>query len=158
MNRIPENMKDANDLVDAALTFWLNGNGPIRSPFPSYTHKDLKKEPREKFISWLDKLDNKTRKQLSDELLVEKFELVLFEIALNLVKTEDEKITVKYPFLPRTNDPVQTTIKDHQATRKVRGTIISREIIKDKNQPFLKVRCRDNESDYTWETKFKLPE
>ncbi|MDH5604982.1 MAG: hypothetical protein OEY51_13620, partial [Cyclobacteriaceae bacterium] len=111
MNRIPENIKDANDLVDAALTFWLKGNGPIRSPFPSYIHKALQKEPREKFINWLEKLDNKTRKQLSDELLVEKFELVLFEIALNLVKTDDEKITVKYPFLPRTNDPVQTTIK-----------------------------------------------
>ena len=158
MNRIPENVEDANDLVDAALNFWLKGNGPIRSPFPSYIHKKIQKEPRERFLDWLNNLDSKTKKQLSDELLVEKFELILFEISLGLVKTEDEKITIKYPFLPRTNDPVQTTVKNHNKSRKVRGTIIERELIKEKNQPYLKVKCLDNESEYTWETKFKLPE
>jgi len=48
---------------------------------------------------------------LNDESIGEKFEKIIFETATKLIKTEDERITIVYPFLPRLKDKRETQIE-----------------------------------------------
>ena len=42
-----------------------------------------------------------TTHELNDEAIAEKFEEIIFEAALPMILTEDERISILYPFLPR---------------------------------------------------------
>ena len=65
------------------------------------------------------------------------------------MKTEDEKITILYPFLPRLED----SIKDQEGRN---GIIVDRSIKKQEDKSFLEVKLiRDDGSD--WVTQFELP-
>ena len=51
-------------------------------------------------------------RELPTEEWTEKFEEVIFETAIKLVLTVDEKLTIEYPFLPRLNDVIYEDVKN----------------------------------------------
>ncbi len=141
---------ESSELVNQTFQFWFSDNQHIRSPFPSYIHSDLRVKATEKFYKWAKNLDPKAKDELNDEAIGEKFEECIFETALGLIKTEDEKITILYPFLPRLNDQ----IKDASNRE---GVIVDRYIYKEKDTSFLKVKCKTMDEEEFWETSFELP-
>lgn len=141
---------DKSEFLEQALNFWFNDQVHIRSPFPKYIHNQLKIDATEKFEKWLTNLNLDAKDEINDEIIAEKFEEFLFETGHDLVLTEDEKITILYPFLPRTDDKI---INDKNED----ATITSRFIIKEGDHKFLELSCKTLNNNENWKTRFELP-
>lgn len=140
---------ESSEMVTETFQFWFGDHEHIRSPFPLYIQNDVKRLSTERFYTWASKLTESAKEEMNDEMIGEKFEEIIFDVATNLVKTEDEKLTILYPFLPRTGDKI---LDDKDMT----GIVIDRSIARDGDKSFLKIRMeRDDKS--TWNTSFELP-
>ena len=153
MSVISEKDLANSQLVNASFDFWFADREHIRSPFPDYIRPGLKSKVLERFGKWIGKLDKEAEKMLNDELVAEKLEEFLFEEALNLVSTEDERITILYPFLPRIGDK----IFEKEETREGESIITDRTLTKEKDTAYLKVSACADPSGKEWETRFELP-
>lgn len=142
-------------MLEASFHFWFNNQEHIRSPFPEYIREDLKRKATDQFSKWVAGIEKNAQKEVNDEILVEKLEEIIFESALTLVKTDDEKITIKYPFLPRIDDVIK--IKDIREMES-ESKLVSREVVKRGDETFLKVSMLNIALDEKWETEFELPE
>ena len=144
---------ESSELVEETLKFWFTDNEHIRSPFPEYIHNQLRKNAIAKFFEWASTLHAKAKDEVNDEVIAEKFEEIIFENAIPLVLTEDEKITIHYPFLPRLDDVISTTENENDEKSKV----IDRLLIKEEETPYLRVKLEKVTSKEIWETRFQLP-
>jgi len=138
------------ELIDQSFQFWFNDNNHIRSPFPKYIQNELKIIATNNFTSWLENLKSGAEKEINDVIIGEKFEEIIFESAINLVKTEDEKITILYPFLPRIQDKINNTNNES-------SIVTDRSIIKKDDLKLLKVIMETLKDKRKWETEFELP-
>lgn len=143
------------EMIKAAFDFWFNSNDHVRSPFPNYIRENLEEEAIEKFFSWNAQLSAKARKDINDEILAEKFEEIIFELALSMVITEDEKLTIRYPFMLRIGDIVNNNGNLEEMTT---STVIDRSYEKCGDTAFLKVQLQNASTGEKWETAFELPE
>lgn len=142
------------EMVQAAMQFWLIGDEHIRSPFPQYIHDELQSRTLERFNTWLGQLDGQQAEtEVTDEVMAAKLEEILFETALPMVKSEDERITVMFPFLPRVGDPVNAGT----AAEGISGNVQHRKIVIEEEAPFLLVTVVDEGSGNSWQTKIDLP-
>ena len=137
------------EFIEEAFLFWFNDEDHIRSPFPDYIRPALKQKAIEKFSEWIEGVHQDAKDEFNDEMFAEKFEEILFEISLSLIQTEDERITILYPFLPRLNDK---TAKDSQES-----IIIERAIQVDGDFKSLLLTCLDSKTNEKWTTSFELP-
>ncbi|MCB9223131.1 MAG: hypothetical protein H6582_03055 [Crocinitomicaceae bacterium] len=142
---------ESSEMVDQTFQFWFSDHDHIRSPFPTYIHNNLKKIATEKFFDWAKGLNPKAKDELNDELVGEKFEEIIFETASHLVKTEDERITLLYPFLPRIED----AIEDNGVPESI---VKDRKIVKEGDFSFLELTLERISNKQEWTTKFELPE
>lgn len=142
---------EMSDMIQAAFDFWFSSEEQhLRSPFPEYIRSKLKPQAIETFEKWLNNLKPAAKDEMNDEMFAERFEEVLFETASKLVITDDENITILYPFMPRVGD----VVKDHH---KEDGIIVDRSIQKEKDNKYLKVTLKKLDNEETWETSFALP-
>lgn len=142
-------------MIKAAFNFWYSDNDHIRSPFPEYIREQLQKDATDKLLAWCSKISDKAKKDINDEILAEKFEEIVFECALNMVLTEDEKLTIRYPFLLRIGDTIKVK---NIAEDKAASMVIDRWYEKKGDNAFMKVKLRNIASGEKWETEFELPE
>lgn len=142
-----------NGMVEMALDFWFTDQGHIRSPFPDYIREKLKEITKTKFSDWTSRISEKAKKEINDEILAEKFEEILFETASELISTEDEKLTILYPFMPRIGDIINPKDSVNGESK-----IISRTHLKRGDHSYLNVKLKAIDSGKEWETKFELPE
>jgi hypothetical protein len=143
------------EFIEDTFRYWLSNKEHIRTPFPEYIHEELMETSTTRFIAWADSVTPKARQELNHEIVAEKFEEIIFETGLMLAKEEDEKITIRYPFMPRSEDEI--SIKNPDGTT-AKSTIFKREIIKEGNKAYLKVYLKNNTTSEEWDTKFELPE
>ncbi len=153
MIELDQTSVESSEMVEQTFKFWFTDNEHIRSPFPSYIQDDVKKIGTQKFFEWASNLNPKAKDEVNDEILSEKFEEFIFEAASALVMTEDEKITIEYPFLPRLNDE----IFENRETQTGKSSIIDREILKEGDDTFMKIKLEKLDSKEKWETQFELP-
>jgi hypothetical protein len=140
-------------MIKLALDYWLNDHEEVRSPFPQYIHEELPPVVIGKYVRWINSLADSIRETMKEEMLMERFEEMLFDEAYHMVQTDDEKITVRYPFMMRVGDKVR-----EKAQAGAESTIIRREIKKNGDEVFLKVRLRRGHTGEEWDTSFELPE
>lgn len=127
-------------LVKQTFDFWFNNKEThIRSPFPEYIRSELKRIATQSFHNWINGLSDKAEKEVNDDIISEKFEEIIFEEGLKLVFTEDEKISINYPFLPKINDEINSDDKVE------RSVIIDRSTIKEGDHTFLVVKLENLE-------------
>ncbi len=150
MKELEKNTVESSELVEQIFHFWFHDHEHIRSPFPSYIHAELKSKATDLFYQWANGLNPKAKDELNDEAIGEKFEEFIFETGKSLVLSEDERITIQYPFLPRLGDPLQ---KDN----KIDSKIIDRAIIKEGDTSYLLIKLEQLETKKQWETKMELP-
>lgn len=150
MEMIGKNNLETSEFIEEVFRFWYNDNNHIRTPFPSYIQQKLKIEATEKFYNWVNNLKKEAKDELNEEAIAEKFEEVLFSLASQMVQTEDERISILFPFLPRIND----VLKDKDQAQ---NTVIDRHIKKEKDISFLHLMCVNKETDKKWETSIELP-
>jgi len=152
MKELEPNTIESSELVEQTFNFWFTDNDHIRSPFPEYIRPILKEKAVDGFFKWVNNLNPKAKDEMNDEMIAEKFEEIIFEIALNMVITEDEKITIQYPFLPRVGDEIYAN-----ETPDLKSNIIDRTLLKEGDDSFLKIKAEELASKKVWETKFELP-
>ena len=150
MNLLNHNSIESSELVTETFKFWFNTNNHIRSPFPEYIHLGLKTLAIDKFFKWSSGLNPKAKDDVNDEIIAEKFEEIIFETALGLVHTEDEIITINFPFLPRLNDKITGASGNE-------SIITDRNLVNEGDSKFLWVKLIDTTTNMSWETKFELP-
>lgn len=153
MKELEPNTVESSELVEQTFKFWFTDNDHIRSPFPEYIRAILKEKAVEGFFKWVSNLNPKAKEEVNDEMIAEKFEEVIFEIAMGLVHTEDEKITIQYPFLPRLGDEISNNETDNPQLSKVTDRLI----VKDGDTNYLKLKLENVTDQQVWETKFELP-
>ena len=144
---------ESSELIEQTFKFWFSDNEHIRSPFAEYIRPQLKKGATQKFYDWAANLNPKAKDEVNDEMIAEKLEEIIFETATNLVLTEDEKLTIEYPFLPRLNDVIYEDVENKTGE----STIIDRSKIKEGDFDFMKIKLEKIESKEIWETRFELP-
>ncbi len=144
---------ESSEMVEQTFKFWFTDNQHIRSPFPAYIQDDVKKISTKNFFNWASNLNPKAKDEVNDEVLSEKFEEFIFEAAADLVMTEDEKITIEYPFLPRLGDVIFEDVEN----KKGESTIMDRALIKEGDDSFMRIKLEKIDSKEKWETKFELP-
>ncbi|MCC7455109.1 MAG: hypothetical protein IT222_13155 [Crocinitomix sp.] len=140
---------EGSEMVVETFQFWFKNYEHIRTPFPTYIHNDLRRIATERFFEWASKLKDSAKEEMNDEMIGEKFEEIIFDVATNLVKTEDEKLTILYPFLPRTGDEIADE-------NEISGRVTDRSIVRDGDKSFLKVQIQRNDKS-KWNTSFELP-
>lgn len=141
------------DLIESTFGFWFTDNEHIRSPFPKYIHPMLQSDSTDKFFDWVDNLHDGARDELNEQAVAEKFEEIIFETAHSLVRLEDEKLTILFPFLPRLGD----TIYEDEKLLIGESTIVTRKIEEEGDHSFMTVELKKAKGNEIWETKFELP-
>jgi len=150
MKELDSNTIESSEMVEETFKFWFNTSEHIRSPFPDYIKEQLKKDATQLFYEWASGLNPQAKDEMNDEMIGEKFEELIFESAIRLIKTDDERITIMYPFLPRIGDKIN---KENESD----SVIIDRALLKEGDQSYLKINLENKETKEKWETKFDLP-
>jgi len=143
------------EMIEAAFAFWYTDREHVRSPFPYYIRENLRTAAIDKFLNWSSQISDKAKKDINDEILAEKLEEIIFELAIDMVLTEDEKLTLRYPFLIRIGDIIKA--KDAPA-EKGDSQVTDRWSLKRGDHAFMKVKLKNIVSGEKWETEFELPE
>jgi hypothetical protein len=139
------------DFFEESFKFWFVDNEHIRSPFPGEVQEQLKEKTSRVFMEWVYELKDEDKAKLENDEIVETFEMILFNQAMELVTDEDQKITVCYPFLPRLGDVVDD---EEKGASKVVGRKL--DVNKDEKK-YLKVKLKSETVTQEWETEFELP-
>lgn len=154
MKELDQNTLESGELIEQTFKYWFSDHKHIRSPFPDYIHSKLKEKSTELFFNWVSQLDPKGKDEINDEIIGERFEEIIFETAIGMVKTEDERITILYPFLPRLGDQIQNETDNDSKNESI---VINRIIVKEGDVSCLKIVLENVISKENWETKFELP-
>ena len=139
------------EFFEEAFKFWFKDNEQIRTPFPEKIQADLKENTVKIFMEWVTELSEEEKSKLGNDEIAEVFEMILFNQAIGLVDDEDQKITICYPFLPRSGDVVDD--KERGASK-----VIKRQIdVKEDSKKYLKLNLKSEAASVEWETEFELP-
>jgi len=155
MKELTANTVESSELVEQTFKFWFADNEHIRSPFPLYIQPMLKENATEIFFKWAEGLNAKAKDEVNDTIVGEKFEEIIFEEATKLVKTEDERITILYPFLPRLDDIIKGS--QDGKNEEEENTVVGRSLTKEGDSSYMKVVLEKTDTNARWETKFELP-
>ncbi|CAN5247474.1 hypothetical protein BH09BAC5_BH09BAC5_05770 [soil metagenome] len=143
-------------MISSALDYWFSDNEHIRSPFPESIRKKLAEDATLAMIKWAAPITDAAKKEFNEEMIAERFEEILFEIAYNMVTDEDQKITIKYPFMPRVGDVI--TKKDSVESSSADGIILKRKTEKRGDHVFLIVEHAEEGNGTIMLDEFELPE
>lgn len=154
MKELDQHIIESAELVEQTFNYWFTDHKHIRSPFPVYIHTKLREKSTKLFFNWISQLDSKAKDEVNDEIVGERFEEIIFETAMGLVKTEDERITILYPFLPRMGDKIQNEAGNDSKNGSI---VVNRTLAKEEDASFLKVALENATTKENWETKFELP-
>jgi len=140
-----------NDFFEESFRFWFEDNEHIRTPFPEDIQERLKEKTVRIFMEWVYELSDEEKSRMENQEIVETFEMLLFNQAMELVNDEDQKISVCYPFLPRLGDVVEDE-------KKGSSKVIFRKLDVNKDEKkYLKVKLESEAEKHVWETEFELP-
>lgn len=140
---------DNNKMTHYAFQFWFSDHEHVRSPFPDYIQSELRVRATEQFQHWLNTLDLNASDEIDDQIIAEKFEQLLFESAIPLIKTEDERISILYPFLPRIGD----LFRDENGNV---SNVFDRFLRTSDEISYLYIKCERVDNKEKWETAFEL--
>ena len=155
-NNITIESVSESEMLRETFKFWFHDQEHIRSPFPLVIHEALLNEATKIFHNWLVELPQNPTNKIDDLEARDKLESIIFETGINLVKTEDEKITIYFPFLPRIGDIVKPGELSGTYIQE-KSHVISRELVSEKDLKFLKVEVKGSESGNIYITRFELP-
>lgn len=143
----------SSELIEETFKFWFSDNDHIRTPFPEYIRHDLQEKAIAQFFEWASNLHPDAKDEVTEEIIAEKFEEFIFDNATQLVLTEDEKLTIEYPFLPRLGDVIFEDVENKTGE----STVVDRYKLTEDENPFMKIKLEKIDSKEVWETEFQLP-
>lgn len=140
------------DFFEGAFKFWFEDNKQFKCPFPEWMHDELKKRSYRKFMEWVIELEDE---KIKSQNLSDKYGDIVEEIALSLAETEDEKISILYPELPRVGDLFHD--HDNYPNNENMIEIIERFAVKEDNKWIaIKIKFDRPDENGDTETEFEL--
>ena len=144
----------ASAMARQAFAYWFSDHGHVRSPFPQHMRDGLKEISLVAFSRWVAQLDAKAVEEMNEETAFGKFEETLFQEALRMVRSDDEALTLRFPFLPRVGDRIDGgAIEGRTGNNFIR----TRALVREGKDEFLSVKVENESSGAHWETRFELP-
>ena len=140
----------SDEFLDGGYDFWFTDNEQQRSPFAKEIQEQLRKDSFRLFMEWVYELTQEEKKEMKDEDLREMFEIILFNEGMKLAVSDEEKLTITYPFMPRIGDMVND---EKMGKSKVK----SRTIVKEDKNNMMMITLQTADGSAEWETKFELP-
>ena len=136
--------------IEPGFDYWFKDHQHVRTPFPT----DIKEQTRVRtttiFMEWIEGLKESELKAMKEDEFVEMFETILFNEAIKLVETDEERLTISYPFMPRLGDVVKH--KEHGM-----GKVMERkEVVNKENKTILELSVLSETSGALWKTEFNL--
>lgn len=120
--------------LDDAFEIFFKDTAEYRVPFPEHMQNELRAITELRFQKWFENSEIEKSDDMNSENLFAKLEDLVFETALAMAKTTEEKITIKFPELPRIGDKFHVAsengVHDENAHDNM-NEIIAREVIKD---------------------------
>lgn len=141
-------------LVQQAFAYWFADHEHVRSPFPAYVQDELKELSVMAFADWIRRLGPQAQKEVNDEAALQKFEELLFREATRLVRTPDELITLRLPFLPRVGDGIDGGGIEGRSGENV---VRKRTLVTEGKDEFMEVEAENLATGRVWRTRFGLP-
>lgn len=148
MEELTPDSVESSELLFEAFNFWFADRQHIRSPFPKYIHEILRRQATNRFFEWAKDLNNKAKEDLNEPLVAEKLEEIIFATAMDLVKTFDEKLTIRYPFLPRMGDEIN---RDGASA----GIVVDRLTVRENDIEYMKLVVESPDGG-RWDTRIEL--
>ncbi len=142
------------EMVQQTFAFWFSDHEHVRSPFPFYVQQEVKDKSVAAFADWIGKLNPKANEEINEEIAHEKFEEILFQQASALVKTDDEVLTLRFPFLPRVGDKIGGEGIEGRSGENI---VLKRYLLKEAKDEFMEVKAQNIATCGLWETRFELP-
>ncbi len=139
------------NFVDAVFQYWLEDNGDYRVPFPQYMLDELRECTLRLFLEWTFQIED--RDSITAELLSDKFEEIIQMVGLFLARTDEDRLTIQYPSLPRLGDAVHIHLPESETRI---GNVIQRDLIEDEGKMRMRVRIRFLDTGEEWETGFDI--
>ena len=149
--RLNEQTLIGQDFVEASFTNWLEDTEDYRCPFPERMRDELAQRTLRLFMEWIFQLKNPGA--ISGEELSVKFGEIIQTVGWSLAESEDEKLSISFPSLPRVGDSV--TFRSPAGKVESNGEILRRQLVKTEQGQEMRVTVLlDTGEEY--ETGFEL--
>lgn len=139
------------DFVDAAFQYWLEDNGDYRVPFPLYMLDELRECTLRLFLEWTFQIEN--RDLITAESLGDKFAEIIQTVGRFLAQTDEDRLTIQYPGLPRPGDEVHVHISESETRI---GNVMQRDMVEDQGKMKMRVRVRFLDTGEEWGTMLDI--
>jgi hypothetical protein len=114
--------------------------------------EELEEKTFRLFLEWIFQLDDPDA--VSAEMLSQQFNEIIQMVGLSLSQSEDERLTIQYPELPRVGDKVNTHESESEPRK---GEIIDRQLVEIEGKKVMRVVVRYFDTGEEWESSFDLP-
>jgi hypothetical protein len=139
------------DFMDAAFRYWLEDNDDRRSPFPEHMRDELRRRTFRLIMEWTFQLDDPEIPGSGE--MSAKFEEIIEAVGLALARTDEERLVIQYPGLPRVGDTVNLPAPGSGART---GEIVQRSLVEDMGKKQMRVLVRLSGTGEEWATGFDL--
>ncbi len=109
---------------DAAIQYYLEDHDDFRSPFPERMREELEEKTFRQFMEWTFQLVDPG--SASEEMFSQKFDEIIHRVGLSLAQSDEERLTIQYPELPRIGDRINAHEGESDGRR---GEIINRWLV-----------------------------
>ena len=137
------------EFLAQGFAYWTTDDGPQRSPFPQYMREELEELAVRLFLDRAAQIEDPDA--IDDAALSELFTEAIFDVGLHLARTDDDRLTIRYPDFPRVGDTVNRH-RDGEASR--RAEVMRRRV--DEAEGLLVIEARFLDTGEAWETMFPL--
>jgi hypothetical protein len=135
------------EFIDNAFKYWFTDDEQGRSPFPDNIQEELGVRTFRKFMEWVFEEEEHNRFPYFEQL-IPVFVEIIYEEAFALAETNDEKLTIVYPQLPRVGEWVY--VREKETDPKKVGQIMSREIITKEGKEYCRFMLKSEDGREEW--------
>ncbi len=132
--------------INNAFNYVFSDSNEFRTPFPEYIRDELSYTTFRLFMEYAFKIKDN---EIDKIRFSEKFNEILIKVGLSLVKSEDERVSICYPFLPRVGDVAIAPNNKESIVR-------NRELITKKGKKILRIYMIAEDTKQVWDSDFAL--
>jgi hypothetical protein len=153
LQRLKQQTIIGQEFMEAAFADWFEDTDKFRSPFPEKMRDKLSELTFRLFMEWTFQRQEHDGPITAEEL-GEKFGEIIQMVSISLAQSDEERMTIYYPDLPRVGDAVTFHGESESDTRE--GEVVNRYLVDTDGHKELRLLGRYNDTGEVWETGFDL--
>lgn len=137
------------NFIEPAFRFWFEDREGFRSPFPPEIQAEIFDATLRLLMEWSFALSDADRRSLSGRKMSDKLTEILFQVGLSLARSDEDRLSIRCPDLPRIGDHVD--IKGRKP-----GTVAQRRLVERDGHLWAHITVRIGNGADFWDTEFDL--